>query len=75
MIYIAVVCTFQEFSGRPEGDWSCFTDKDKNAAITKALVSKRKWEEKGYGPYRVLVGKVVEEVLIPMRYRLQSIEE
>lgn len=75
MVYIAAVCKLWDRSGRTEGDWSCFIDKNKNAAITKALNAKRKWEEKGYGPYRVLVGNLVEEVAVPMRYRLRPIEE
>lgn len=74
-IYVAVVCKVWERSGRPAGDWACFINKQKSEAIRAAIAARKKWSEKGYGPYRILVGVLGEEVSEPpVRFELKTIE-
>lgn len=58
-LYVAVANKGTEdfASGRPNGDWSCFVDADKDAAIRKALNAVRMWGSQ----YRVLVGELKDD--------------
>src|SRR5271170_5452061 len=75
MIYVAVVHKAWQTSGRPDGDWGSFLNKNKGEAITAAQTAKKRWEARGFGPYNIWVGTVTEvvtEVPLPM-YALHSI--
>jgi hypothetical protein len=61
-IYIATICKLWDRSGRPDGDWACFIDKQKSNAIKKAIAARTTWESKGYGPYKILVGTLDSEL-------------
>lgn len=69
-MFIAVVYTATGLSGRHEGDFASFVATTKEEAIQDAIDARSKWETKGYGPYRLLVGKLSEEVAIPTRYEI-----
>jgi hypothetical protein len=43
-------------SGRPDGDWGSQVGESKPDVTRKAMEMKRRWEEKGFGPYVVFVG-------------------
>lgn len=74
-IYVAVVTKAWELSGRPDGDWACFLDKNQKMAIAKAANARAKWEAKGYGPYKIWVGILNYAVNIPVKYELEPITE
>lgn len=73
-LYVAVVCAENSGmlrSGRPEGDWAAFINTDRACAISAALRARSKWTASGrFGPYRVLVGTLSENVLTPTNYKL-----
>lgn len=73
MIYVAVVCKLWDRAQNQEGSWSCFVDKRKSQAIKKAIQERTKWESKGSGPYRILVGMLKEEVAVPSAYSLRPV--
>ena len=65
-MYVAVVIRDGSVSGRPSGDWAGFVNEDKDLAVGKALKAREKWESSSnYGPYKVLVGELTEEVIAP----------
>lgn len=77
-MYIAVVfgCGSNTMSNRkPHGDWSCFIHENKEAAIKKATIAVKKWNEEVHrnSPYRILVGELTEEVSTPIEYELVPI--
>jgi hypothetical protein len=74
-IYVAVVHKAWNLSGRPDGDWASFLDKNKNNAVDKAVKAKRKWEAAGNGPYKIWVGELTQAVSFPQEYVLGDIEE
>lgn len=74
-IYVAVVHKAWQRSGRPEGDWGSFVNKNKKAAIAAAIAARKKWEAKGFGPYQIWVGVLTEDLQIPVEYKLQDIVE
>ncbi len=74
-IYCAVVTNAWQLSGRPEGDWASFLNKNKNSAIEAAVKARAKWEAKGYGPYKIWVGVLSQEVNIPVKFELAAIKE
>lgn len=58
-------------SGRPFGDWGCFVGPECVAIISQALKARGHWERSGaYGPYRILVESLTEEVQTPTNYKL-----
>lgn len=74
--YVAVVHKYGEMSGRHDGDWASFLSKDKKIAIAKAMVARKRWESKGYGPYQIWVGTLTESLNVPQpTYALERIDE
>lgn len=67
-IYVATVYT--ETSRRTDGDLACWTGLDKDKVVARALRAKLKYESNGYGPYRVLIGVLVEEASELQRYKV-----
>lgn len=45
-----------------------FTAETKAEVIQAAVASRREFEGKGYGPYRIFVGELTTEVFIPVEY-------
>lgn len=74
-VYVAVVTKAWQLSGRPEGDWGSFINKNKKDAIAAALKARAKWEAKGFGPYQIWVGVLTQEVQTPVKFELAAITE
>ena len=72
-MYIAVVYTAS--SGRPAGDLASFVASTEAKAVEAAVEARHKWELKGFGPYRIFVGKLTSEVAVPRRYALRPLKE
>jgi len=68
MLYVAVVVSRNGTpSRRPKGDWACFTGENKQAVIDEALEATEEWNRGGWGPYKVLVGRLTLEAQLPER--------
>jgi len=74
-IYVAVVHKAWQLSGRPDGDWASFVNKNKKAAIAAAMKARDRWEKKGFGPYQIWTGELTEAVNVPVEYELEAIVE
>lgn len=74
-IYVAVVHKAWKLSGRPDGDWASFVNKNKKDAVAAAMKARSRWEAKGFGPYQIWVGELVEAVNVPVEYKLEAIVE
>jgi hypothetical protein len=74
-MYVAVVTKACELSGRPEGDWASFVNKNQKDAVAAAMKARSKWEAKGFGPYKILVGVLTQEVNVPVKFELAPITE
>jgi hypothetical protein len=51
-----------------------FTGATKDEAIRAALAERETWQKPGYGPYRIFVGELTEEVVTPVEYSLKQLE-
>jgi hypothetical protein len=52
------------------GDWSCFTGTDRAAVVQQAMDARSDWTKGSYGPYRILVGTLTEEIVTPTNYKV-----
>jgi hypothetical protein len=67
--YVAVLINKElKDSNEDDKSWSCYVDENKDVAIKKAIES-----TKSFGPYDILVGRLEEEVQIPVCYELVKI--
>ena len=77
-IYVTVVCKGEGFnigrSNRPEGDWASFCNNNKQKAIEAANTARNRWQSKGYGPYRLFVGRLTHEATVPVQFELEEIK-
>ncbi|HEY6766602.1 MAG TPA: hypothetical protein VI386_17725 [Candidatus Sulfotelmatobacter sp.] len=73
--YVAVVHKMWDRSGRHDGDWASFIDKNKKEAIKSAIRARSKWEAKGYGPYQIWVGTLTQAVNVPEQFELEAIND
>lgn len=74
--YVAVVTKGDFTSCRQMGDWACFVDKTKKTAVERAMKARTRWEANGTtGPYKIFVGVLGEEVVVPTAYKLEPISE
>lgn len=74
-IYVAVVHKAWQLSGRPDGDWASFINKNEKEAVKAAIKARDHWEKKGFGPYQIWVGELTAAVHVPVQYKLKAIGE
>lgn len=57
-------------SGRnPHGDWGSFVGTDRDKVVAAALKARQDWTRGAYGPYRILIGTLTEEIVTPTNYK------
>lgn len=59
-MWVAVVYTSK--SKRKDGSLACFVHSKRGQAVTKAFKARREWQNKGWGPYDILVGRIDEQL-------------
>ena len=73
-MFVAAIGTTNKESKRPMGDYSCFFGDTKDEAVSAALDARAKWQQNGSGRYKIYVGELTEEVVVPVQYELKKIE-
>jgi hypothetical protein len=74
-MFVAVVVAQGGLPSRSlDGSWSCFIEPVKGDAIAKAVAAKQKWEGRGYGPYIVLAGELVESITSTLHYKVRRLQ-
>ncbi len=66
-LYVAIVCT-DTGAGAIIKRPGAVTGPDKDSVIQTAVEMRAEWHSKGNGPYRILVGELDEEVVVPVQY-------
>jgi hypothetical protein len=56
--------------GTIHGDYGSFVGADREAVVAAALKARQEWTRDSYGPYRILVGTLTEEVITPTQYQV-----
>lgn len=52
---------------RHDGTWSSFVG-TKAQVTSQAIEARDKYQQKGFGPYRILIGELASEIVVPTRY-------
>lgn len=72
--YVAIVVDAdltKILSNRNSGDWSAFFGTDRDEVAELAVKARAKWTASGnYGPYRILLGTLTEEVQTPSNFKV-----
>lgn len=82
-LFVAVVANIPEVLGETHGivhsrrpkymDWSATIGTDRKAVIDRAIELSREWEFKGFGPYEILVGQLIEKAALPTAFKIVKV--